>query len=240
MPLPVLITTAINPPAGVPHLRMVDAARRTVATRAGIFFWAAQKVEHLVIADATGSTCLSPGDVALLNDAGCTVEQIAYHQDDALVQTRGKGYAEGNLIAFALDHSRLLAGAKGLFKCTGKIICRNFPQIARLAEQHGLGQAFWHGSYNGLDMAHIDVRFWLATPDFIRATVLEGYRSADDSAGPMVEAALAPLLAHKLKPVKFTRPRLSGFSGGFDEQYPEQSLGDLDHAFPCLVGAGAP
>lgn len=236
MSIPVLITTALAPPPGVPHLRMNDVARRTVATRGCVHFWAAQRVERIVIADATGGVCLHDEDVALLARTGCVVEQISYRQDDDAVRARGKGYAEGQLIAFALESSRLLAQSERFFKCTGKLLCRNFSQIAAMVEHNGLTELFWMGSYSGVDFANVDARLFLATRAFFADRVMEGYARASDAGGPMVEAALTEAIAPSLLRASFPRPRLSGFSGGYDSQYPDVTLGDLDSAFPCLIG----
>jgi hypothetical protein len=239
MTLPVLITTALNPPGGVPHLKMGGGARRTVATRSAVYFWASQKVERIVIADATGTICLADEDVALLAAMGCTVEQLSFQQDNELVRLKGKGHAEGQLIAFALRESRLLAGASGFFKCTGKVFCRNYPEIASLAARNGIEHLFWMGGFSGIEVSMVDVRFFLTTPDFFSQAVLPGYANADDRS-VMVETAINQALSPLLKSGSFIRPRLTGFSGGFDGQYPDVSLGDLDYRFPCLIGTRPP
>lgn len=239
MTLPVLITTALSPPSGVPHLKMGDGARRLVATRCAVFFWASQKVERIVIADATGARCLPDEDVALLAAMGCTVEQVAYQQDDDLVRQKGKGHAEGQLIAFALSQSRLLAGTAGFWKCTGKVFCRNYPEIAALAARNSIEHLFWMGSFSGAELSTLDVRFFLTTPTFFHQVVLPGYARADDH-NHMAEAAVTQALSAHLSSGSFLRPRLTGFSGGFDERYPDVSLGDLEYRFPCLIGQRPP
>jgi len=231
---PVLITTALAPADGMPQLKMTDSARRTVATRAAVLFWAAQRASRIVVADATGRACLSDDDLALLREAGCTVEQVAYQQDDGLVRERGKGFAEGRLIAFALDNSELLREASGFFKCTGKIICRNFESISRLIEHERLRAAFWMGSYGGTDLRLVDLRFYFADRALFRETLQPAYESSHAST-LMVEGSVTSALAPVLSQTRMLHPRLSGFSGGLDQQYPEIALGDLEYGFPGLT-----
>ena len=42
---------------------MTDAAIRCVTAKASVFFWAAQGIEKIVIADATGRTLLDGNEV---------------------------------------------------------------------------------------------------------------------------------------------------------------------------------
>ena len=55
-----------------------------------------------------------------------------------MVLTRGKAFAEGQLIKFALDHSELLTKSGHFFKCTGKMFCRNFASICDLIATHNI------------------------------------------------------------------------------------------------------
>ena len=88
----VLITTANQPPKGVPYLEMTDAAIRCVTAKASVFFWAAQGIEKIVIADATGGTLLDSNEVLLLKQINVDVEQISYFQDEQQLRLKGKGF----------------------------------------------------------------------------------------------------------------------------------------------------
>jgi len=66
MELIVLITTANSPPTGVPNEGMTNVAARLLTAKAAVFFWAAQGVRKIVIADATGGDLIQSDDVALL------------------------------------------------------------------------------------------------------------------------------------------------------------------------------
>ncbi len=222
----------------MPLLKMADPVRRLAATRAALIFWALHGARQLVVADATGQAVLSPDDLSQIAALGCEVEQIAFEQDDALVIERGKGFAEGQLIAFALDHSRILRSARAFYKCTGKVFCRNFAQVATAVARHNLTRLVWYGGLTGIDLRLADARFWLSDPAFCREVMLPAYAGAHDP-DRVAEAVLTATLSPRLNAGRLTRARLSGFCGGRDEPYPEHSLGDLDHAFPCMMGTAA-
>jgi hypothetical protein len=87
-------------------------------------------------------------------------------------------------------------------------------------------------------MRYPDLRFFFTNREFILDHLLAGYLAGDDSVGRVVETSCGEILHGTLSRGVFTRPRLSGFSGGFDKQYDEQNLGDLEDAFPCLLQTG--
>lgn len=229
----VLITTAIRPPAGVPYLEMSDASTRTIATRTGIFFWASQKVKNIVVADATGSTVLDPEEVALLGKMGLKLEQIHYKQNDDKIRTHGKGYGEGLLIDYAIKNSAILSRSDRFFKCTGKLFCRNFHGISNMVDKYKVPAMFWPGNDSGLDLRFVDLRFYLTTKDFFTKFLLSGYLRGNDGASAPVEATCTDVLNRHFQRGSSLRPKLSGFSGGYDVQIDETSLGDLDYNFPC-------
>ncbi|MDR3220733.1 MAG: hypothetical protein LBU46_01815 [Candidatus Accumulibacter sp.] len=229
----VLITTALRPPDAMPFLEMKNVAARTIATKAAIFFWAAQGIKNLVIADATDSIVLNEEEIILLEQMNIDIEQIRYAQDTALVCKMGKGYAEGKLITFAIENSHLLARNESFFKCTGKILCRNFPAIEVLIKNNNLSGLFWKyvGSSNA---SAFDTRFFYVSKDFFREFLTMGYIMSSDSERKFVELTCAAILNESCFLGQATRPLLSGFEGGTNAQHGEAALGEPDH-IPCWI-----
>ena len=77
---------------------MTSAAARRITAKAAVFFWAAQGIEKIVIADATGNTLINSDEILLLKQMNVSIEQIHYLQNNELIKSRGKGYSEGELI----------------------------------------------------------------------------------------------------------------------------------------------
>ncbi len=229
----VLITTATRPPEGVPFLKMTDSAVRYISAKAAVFFWAAQRINKIVIADATGMTLLSSDELTLLKQMNVQVEQIAYFQDSELIKQKGKGYGEGEIIRFALSNSVFLQQEERFFKCTGKIYCRNFPELFKLIQRNDISNMFWRYMGDGSSMQPwSDIRFFYATRQFVEEHLLPAYLKSDDKTGA-AEYYCQVVLNEKLISGKTLRPLLSGFCGGTGEQYFDASLGALDSSFPC-------
>jgi hypothetical protein len=237
---PLLITTANEPPPGVADLKMTDKTRRIVAAKSTLYYWALLGVKDIVIADATGSELLSAGEKASLSELGCSIEQIAYQQDNGAVQKFGKGYAEGKLIEFAVNKSEIIAKSKSFYKCTGKVVCRNFVQINRQIKEKNVTNLFWVGSYTGTILNLIDLRFFLCSTEFFKSIIFPAYMLATQG-NSYVEELVTPRVTEKLKRKNFARPKLSGFCGLTNETYPETNLGDLEYSFPCYLSTeGSP
>ena len=73
---PILITSAIAPPANTPMLRMTDSTMRSITTKAAIFFWVGQGQKSIVICDATAASVLSPEELATIGKLGVAIEQL--------------------------------------------------------------------------------------------------------------------------------------------------------------------
>jgi len=229
----VLITTATAPPSGMMYLTTVDVATRSIAAKAAIFSWATQGVEKIVIADATGNVLLDQGEVFMLKQMNVEVEQLCYFQDDELVKQKGKGYAEGKLMQFALENSEFLKGASSFFKCTGKIYCRNFKNLCEVIEHHQIQNMFWKKvDHDGLFSRWTDTRFYYTTIEFFTENVLPQYLACDDNV-TAIESLCFHMLNEKLPAMRSLRPYLFGLCGGAGQLYEDEYLGGLDRAFPC-------
>ena len=232
-----LITTANSPPRGIPFLQMTNPATRSVTAKAAVFFWAALGIEKIVIADATDGTLLSLDDIGNLTRMGVEIEQIAYQQDNSLVTLKGKGFAEGQLIKFALDNSELMRGEDNFFKCTGKFYCRNFEVINQLIKQENLQNIFWQFfSENLTPYRWVDLRFFYASKKFCSEHLIPAYLMGDDSKNTASEFFCFNRISEELTAAKTIRPLMSGF-GGFNNQLSfDLSLGALDFQYPSWFG----
>ena len=228
----VLITSAIAPPANTPMLGMTDHNLRAITTKAAIYFWVGQGQKNIVVCDSTGSSVLTDEELLSIRKLHIGIEQIAYRQDDAMVVGRGKAFAEGQLIKFALDNSELLIKSGHFFKCTGKMFCRNFAAICDLIATHNIANMFWKlYEHTLVDRNLVDARFFYTSIVDFHRFVLPAYAASSES--QIVEYQLSLSLNSHLSKGAGRRPLLSGFSGGRGDQCQEYYLGDLDLTYPC-------
>jgi len=233
----ILITAAISPPSNTPSLRMTDRNMRSITTRAAVFFWVGQGAQRIIICDATETSVLSPEELETIRKLGVLIEQLAYKQDEMLLAQRGKGFAEGQLINFALERSQLLGRSDFFFKCTGKVFCRNFAAIRDLIARNNIASMYWMLSEGSLsegslvDRNLIDARFFYTSRSDFQRLLLPAYEQSTETR--ILEYNLLLSLDAQLHRGRSLRPQLSGFAGGTGSQYPESYLGDLEASYPC-------
>lgn len=232
----VLITTALNPPLGVPHLKLVDRGRRLVATRAAVLFWVLSGISKIVLADATDCELFSKDDLFWIVSTGVKVEQLYYQQDPVLVQQRGKGYGEARLLEYALEHSQLLNSESSFYKCTGKVYCRNFSSINNFIVDSSINHSFWqHYDHQlGFNTRYADTRFFYTSREFASTRLVPNLLAANDWV-KAVEECCYELLESSVARTTSPRPRLSGLAGGSDTWYIEHDLGYLDLNYPAWI-----
>ena len=235
IPMTVLITTANKPPEGVPHLRMGDPVMRTITAKAALYFWVAQGIEQIVLADATGTNLLSEEEEAELDKTETRIEQINYKQPSEDVVKRGKGYGEGKLIEYALENSELLAREQYFFKCTGKTYVRNFQTLAAMIQAERITNMFWRHLGDGSSLKPwADVRFYYTSKSFAKTHLLPAYSLTEDHKAAC-EYHICNALEGNLQPGRTHRPLVVGYSGATAEAYFDHSLGYLDFNSPCWV-----
>jgi hypothetical protein len=243
---PVLITSAISPPKNMMCLAMKDIDMRKITTKASVYFWIAQGVKELVIVDSTGTEVMSGEDQAMLERLGVSLEQIIFKQDNERTSNLGLGYAEGNLLKYGIENSALISKKGSFFKCTGKVFCRNYPDILDLICQKKITNIFWQRFPSMPNL--VETRFFFSSIDAFNKYILPSYFLSNSN--NIIESELANILDSHLKKATVVRPLLSGFSGGPGNQYfggrgysyEEKTYGDLDFHFPCWLStySGAP
>ena len=235
MTIPLLITSAIQPPRNVQYLELTDPVKRRLITKAALLFWVANGVKSIVVADATGAKVLNDEEAAELRTLQVELEQISYAQDIARLTEKGKGYGEGRLIEFALDHSRILGAATHFYKSTGKTFVRNYADISNMIAANSIHGMFWkYVDPLSLMKPWAECRFYFTPKDFAREHLIPAYLRTDDKVATCeyhIFEELQRVATKRLAP----RPLVYGLSGGDDRISFDQSLGALDTNLPCWV-----
>jgi len=232
---PLLITSAINPPEGVPFLRMTNSVKRKILTKAAFYYWIAKGFKRIVIADATNSILLDEPELDELTTLGVVVEQIQYNQNPERTVAKGKGYGEGRLIEHALENSDLLGNSSHFYKSTGKTFVRNFLAIDTLIQKEGFDTLVWRHSESGdFSKPWADARFYFSSIDFALAHLIPSYLESDDNISAC-EFHMFQELNRTCHYTRSLRPLVHGFAGGTDAEYFDEPLGYLDHNYPCWI-----
>lgn len=232
---PVLITSAIKPPADLPYLAMSDFNHRLIAIKAALFYWIAQGTKKIVVVDSTGTSPINAADSAVIDSLGVELEILTFLQNDDEIRQFGKGYGEGKIISYALNHSSIIGRSDFLYKCTGKCFCRNFRLLDGIIKGNNLKAVFWRlfdRNFVGPDLSLVDTRFFFTSKDFLKSFVLPAFESAKNIS---VERTLAPVLTSELEQAYIARSQITGFAGGVGGEYAQIDLGHLESSFPSWI-----
>lgn len=231
---PLLITTAINPPQGIPFLTMTNPVLRKITCKAAVYYWIGLGLKNIVVADATESNLFDINEINELIQLGIVVEQLPYKQDDEMVIKKGKGYGEGMLLNYALQESKLIQENQSFFKSTGKIFVRNFNILVNMILSNNINNIFWRLLGDGSSLKPFaDTRFFYCEKTFALNNLIPAFLNSDDKTSAC-EYHVFKMLNRIMPPEgKALRPLITGFEGGTGEMYFDNTLGYLDLSFPC-------
>lgn len=220
---PILLTSAIH--VSAPLTALTDTALRLEAHLASLRAWSRTPgVREIVICDGSGFDLDPHVDPIRRENPEVAIEALSFQNDRDMVARRGKGYGEGEIVAHALQESRLLRGRPAFGKCTGKLWLENFGACLR----------GWNGQagfnlWGRTRIDSIDTRFYLVARSFFDSHLRDRYREVDDPAGHYLEHSYRDGLSG-LSPrsyVMWPAPRLQGLSGSSGRGLPRQRLGGI-------------
>lgn len=207
----VLLTATIDPGStklvarNDPILRLGDYKRALLS-------WHAQSHVPIVFCENSGYD-LSNLRTLVDERPGCAVEFLSFDGNHHAA-TRGKGYAELELMKDALATSRVLASSGVIIKCTGRLIVPNARRVIRSITASDFDVMCTLKQ----NLSFADTRLFAATPQFLRDHLFPMVSLIDDDRGTYLEHAVAcavgDALAHRKKWRPFPiLPRIQGISG---------------------------
>lgn len=219
--IPLLLTSCIV--VSAKHTALSDSKLRLTETIKSLEQWfTTPGIEKIVVCDGSGFD-LTPFVHHLTNKA-IDLEILAFHNDAANVLIKGKGYGEGQIVNYAISHSRILSNSTAFVKCTSKLWVSNYAScISGFNGRLGFDFNGW------LTPRFIDTRFYIAAKDQYRSLLSDAHLQVDDDAGYYLEHAFIDALSG-LKPLDYAMvptPRIQGVSGSTAKSYQPSSFKSL-------------
>ena len=216
-----LLTSCVH--VSAPFVELSDPTKRAGLTLDSIEHWIriAGKLD-IVICDGSGYDFTK--DVAQ-RFPQTRIECISFKNDADAVLAFGKGYGEGEIVQYALEHSELLRQADYFAKCTSKLWVKNFPDILRR----------WNGLFQcqfGLEKpktirnakpSSVDTRFYMINKNYYLEHFIDAYKNVRDQDGYYLEHAFKDvILSNKLRASSILfpiPPLIEGVAGTTGETY---------------------
>lgn len=155
------------------------------------------------------------------------IECLSFEADRALVQHHGKGYGEGEIIKFAVQHSRFIDQADFFAKCTAKLWVENYDQCIKEWNGSFLCKATFSNvfSFKETYFNHVDTRFYLVSKDFYWKYLATAHLNLGATTGISIEDNFRDVVINqKLNRVVFCTPPVIAGVGGATGRYYNRKL----------------
>ena len=153
-----------------------------------------------------------------------SIECVFFENDQNAVRQYGRGYGEGEIVRFAIAHSRLIRRAGAFAKCTSKLWVRNYDEC--LAEWNGIflcKAVFDHvfSPFKTTTLSYIDTRFYIASLPYYQQHFESAHQRINVDAGKGLEDCyLEAFCSGHLSGVLLnTPPVIDGVGGGIGKHY---------------------
>ena len=209
-----LITGCIDPNPDVPFLEIKNAEnRRRQYIESFEYYIKKTSIRKIVYCD--NSMALKEDAISkLANQYSKEFEWLSFMGDNVKAVAQGKGYGEGEIIEFALKHSRLLQNAKYFIKVTGRVIIRNIDILIPFMNMKKM--YFCRNT-----STNIDTKLYGLPTEIYKKAFLTLYRDVDDKKGKYLENLFSEqILGQHLVVHNFiVFPDAQGVSGSTGKSY---------------------
>ena len=159
------------------------------------------------------------------------LELLSFTGDQAAMERQGKGYGEGEIMQFALAHSRLLEEVEGFLKVTGRLKLINTEKLLRKA---GHGQNYFmpvslirsRWLVPRAARPCVEVRVYYTTKDVFKTVLRDAYREVSDDKTYFLEHAYHDALAASAVKLQCfpVAPEITGISGSNGWRFRERPV----------------
>jgi hypothetical protein len=232
---PLLLTSSVIPTDLSGNLN--DPSVRMMHTIESISEWLKMDSHiQIIICDGSG---FDFSDTVKTNFPFANIECIFFNNDAEQIKIHGKGYGEGEIIRYAIEHSKLMKTSDVFIKCTAKLWVANFHQCLLQWNEQFICSAYFANvfSYKKTALKFIDTRFYISRKDFY----LNNFSSAHVQLGNVKQsienAFLDVIKKQKMKHIFFrTPPVICGVGGGSGKYYKSGVIRVLkDRLRNCIV-----
>lgn len=216
---PVLITSSVI--AMDSSVNLKNAELRVRYTLEGLEKWLAISPKiSIVICDGSGYDFSKK---ILEHFPEANIESLYFENDLKSIQMYGKGFGEGEIINYAIKHSKVLKSADWFCKCTAKLWVDNFFECISSWNEQFLCKAYFSNvfSFKKTRLEYIDTRFYLVNKDFYIKHFSLLHMNLDESKISSIEDQFCDAVTHPLMHgVMFTiQPVICGMGGGSGKYY---------------------
>jgi hypothetical protein len=175
---------------------------------------------QMVICDGSGYDF---SNTVKINFPSANIECIFFDNDVEQIKKHGKGYGEGEIIRYAIEHSKFIKQSDVFIKCTAKLWVANFDQCLLQWNNQFICGAYFANvfSYKKTTLKFVDTRFYISRKDYYLKHFSVAHTQLGNTVGLSIEDTfLDAIQQEKMKHIFFrTPPVICGVGGGSGKYY---------------------
>jgi hypothetical protein len=216
---PLLLTSSATPMdlSG----RLNDPALRIKYTLESVGEWLLREPKlRIVICDGSG---FDFSDLMKNAFPEANIECLSFINDSTQIGIHGKGFGEGEIIRYAINHSKLLQESEEFMKCTAKLWVANIQQCLSQWSGKFLCNAYFANvfSFKKTKIKFIDTRFYIIRKDIYLQYFLDAHSNLGNISKKSIEDVfLNVILENDMRGILFSTPSIiCGVGGGSGKHY---------------------
>lgn len=151
------------------------------------------------------------------------IECLSFINDSTQIAIHGKGFGEGEIIRYAIQHSKVLQESEAFMKCTAKLWVANSQQCLSQWNEQFLCNAYFADvfSFKKIKIKFIDTRFYITRKNIYLQYFLDAHSNLGNIPKQSIEDVfLNVIINNGMGGVLFsTPPVVCGVGGGSGKYY---------------------
>jgi GT2 family glycosyltransferase len=218
---PLVITSCVDVSAPLTHLNNPNERIQLTIEALKQWFLIDTKLP-IVLCDGSGYDFTQ---VCQNKFPNANIECLFFKNDYHCVKIYGKGYGEGEIINYAIKHSKTLKKYHIFAKCTSKLWVTNFRELSKSQPKKIFCEIKFRG-FSGLinnRPDYIDTRFFIVDKNYYLKKLSNAYQQVNDLKGFYLEHAFKEVIISNeinlSSLIFFCEPEVLGISGSTGECY---------------------
>ena len=107
-----------------------------------------------------------------------SIECLRFENDPLKIATFGRGYGEGEIVKFALNHSAYLRESDAFAKCSSKLWVENYTECVKKWRGDCLFSGIFKHTFStqrSIEMIQVDTRFYVVQTNFYRKNLIDAH-----------------------------------------------------------------
>ena len=152
------------------------------------------------------------------------IECMFFENNQKTVREHGRGFGEGEIIRFAIDHSQMIQEAGAFAKCTSKLWVRNYAECLKEWNGNFLCKAVFDHVFSPFKrtvLSYIDTRFYITSVQFYKQHFESAHQLIDVDNGKGLEDCFLEVFNrnHLTGVLLNAPPVIDGVGGGIGKYY---------------------